>query len=141
VGFFRLCKERFPYTVLTDVRICLVFGEVKMFESVIYTHFRLQRVNAAVMLPCELAEENHEESDDSLRTKFVTFTISCAVDVAYLRNPRIGLSFQGSSIVLQNRQRPQRHGFSILRHVKNVQKQKRYHGWPLRTEIRARTVC
>jgi hypothetical protein len=56
--------------------------------SLIYTHFKLQRVNVAVMLPCELAEENHEESDDSLRTKFVSSKISCAVDVACLRNPK-----------------------------------------------------
>lgn len=92
------------------------------------------------MLPCELAEEHHEESDGSLRTKFVTSKISCAVDVACLRNPRIGLSFQCSRIVLQNRQRPKRRGFSVLRHVKKV-KQKRYHDSTLRTEIRARSVC
>jgi len=89
------------------------------------------------MLPCELAEENHEESDDSVRTKFVT---SYAADVACLRNPRIGLSFQGSGIAHQNRQRPQRRGFSILRHLKKTLKQRRYHDWALRTEIRARTV-
>jgi len=81
-------------------------------------------VNIALMLPCELAEENHEQSDDNLRTKFLTSKISCAVDVACLRNPKIGVSFQGSRIVLQNRQRPQRRGFLILRHVKKNVEQK-----------------
>lgn len=36
VDFVRLSEERFPYTALTDVRMCLVFGEVNMFES--YLH-------------------------------------------------------------------------------------------------------
>jgi len=82
--------------------LCCRWG--RNFESVIYTHLRLQRVNIALMLPCELAEENNEESVDILRTIFVTTKISCTVDVACLLNPRIGLSFQGSRIVLQNRQ-------------------------------------
>ena len=121
MGFVWLNKARFPCTGLTGVKLCFVVCRWgKHFEWVIYTHFRLQIVNVrvALMLPCELAEVNHEQSDYNLRTKFLTSKISCAVGVACLRNPKIGVSFQGIRIVLQNRQRPQRRGFPILRHVK-----------------------
>ena len=79
-------------------------------------------VNVALMLSCELAEENHEQSDDNLRTKFLTSKLSCAVDVACLRNPKISVRFQGIRIVLQNRQRPQRRCFPILQVKKAFKK-------------------
>ena len=89
MGFVWLSRARFTYTGLTGVKLCFVVCRWgKNFESVIYTHFRLHMVNTALMLPCELVEENHEQSDDNLRTKFLTSKIFCAVDTACLRNPK-----------------------------------------------------
>jgi len=69
MGFFWLSRARFPYAELTGVKLYFVVCRWgKNFESIIYTHFRFHMVNIALMLPCELAEEIDEQSDDILRT-------------------------------------------------------------------------